>query len=225
MGWRIHRVWSTEWFNDRNRAIQAVLTSLQQAEERPLEESIQATPLPQTPVEQVLPSEIALAEQLSPPLSRRYLGGVPYRKYQETADRDLLIRPRRKAELAATVTAIVETEGPIHEDFLHVRLKEICGIDRAGSNVQSNITDAIYLAIRDQSIERRQQDFLGSRGSQLPDSDSGTITSRAYPVDSPRRNCTSSTVLGRRSIRNVSFGLSEGNREIVRFVSSAGGCG
>ena len=82
MGWRIHRVWSTEWFNDRNRAIEAVLTSLQQAEERPLEESIQAIPLPQTPVEQVLPSETALAEQLSPPLSRRYLGGVPYRKYR-----------------------------------------------------------------------------------------------------------------------------------------------
>jgi very-short-patch-repair endonuclease len=167
MGWRIHRVWSTEWFNDRNRAIEAILASLQQAEERPLEESIQAIPLPQPPVEPVVPSEIALAEQLSPPPSRRYLGGVPYRKYQEAADRDLLIQPRRKAELAATVTAIVEIEGPIHEDLLCVRLKEICGVDRTGSNIQSNMTDAIYLAIRDRSIERRQQDFLWRPGQSI----------------------------------------------------------
>ena len=166
MGWRIHRVWSTEWFNDRNRAIEAILTSLQQAEERPLEESIQAIPLPQPPVEQGMPSDPALAEQLSPP-SRRYLGGVPYRKYQEAADRDLLIQPRRKAELAATVTAIIEIEGPIHEDLLCMRLKEICGVDRAGSNIQSNVTDAIYLAIRDQSIERRQRDFLGKPGQSI----------------------------------------------------------
>ena len=166
MGWRIHRVWSTEWFNDRNRAIEAILTSLQQAEERPLEESVQAVPLPQPPVEQAAPSEPASAEQLSPP-SRRYVGGAPYRKYQEAADRDLLIQPRRKAELAATVTAIVEVEGPIHEDLLCMRLKEICGVDRTGSNIQSNMTDAIYLAIRDQSIERRQRDFLGKPGQSI----------------------------------------------------------
>lgn len=166
MGWRIHRVWSTEWFNDRNRAIEAILTSWQQAEERPIEESIQAIPLLQPPDEKVVASEPVLTEQLSPP-SRRYLGGVPYRKYQEAADRDLLIRPRRKAELAATVTAIVETEGPIHEDLLHLRLKEICGIDRAGSNVQSNITDSIYLAIRNRTIERLQQDFLGKPGQSI----------------------------------------------------------
>jgi len=167
MGWRIHRMWSTEWFNDRNRAIEAILTSLQQAEERPLEESIQAIPLPQPPVEQPGPDETALTEQLSPSPSRRYLGGVSYRKYQEAADRDLVIQSRRKAELAATVTAIVETEGPIYEDLLCMRLKEICGVDRAGTNIQSNITGAIYLAIRDHSIERRQRDFLGKPGESI----------------------------------------------------------
>ena len=167
MGWRIHRVWSTEWFNDRNRAVEAILTSLQQAEERPLEESIQAIPLPQPAAEQVVSYEPVLKQPLSPPPPRRYLGGVSYQKYQEAADRDLVIRSRRKAELAATVTAIVETEGPIHEDLLCMRLKEICSVDRAGSNIQSNITDAIYLAIRDHSIERRQRDFLGKPGESI----------------------------------------------------------
>jgi very-short-patch-repair endonuclease len=160
MGWRIHRVWSTEWFTNRNRAVDAILASLQQAEERPLEESIQAIPLQQPAAEQVATSEPSPTQRLSPLPSRRYLGGVPYRKYQEITDRDLVIQPRRKAELAATVTAIVGTEGPIHEDLVSIRLKEICGVDRAGSNIQSNITNAIYLAIRDRSIERRQQDFL-----------------------------------------------------------------
>src|SRR5208283_1025635 len=131
------------------------------------EESIQAIPLPQPAAEQAVPFEPALAQRLSTPPYRRYLGGVSYRKYQEAADRDLVIQSRRKAELAATVTAIVETEGPIHEDLLCMRLKEICGVDRAGSNIQSNITDAIYLAIRDHSVERRQRDFLGKPGEAI----------------------------------------------------------
>ena len=46
MGWSIHRVWSTGWFHDQDRAIERVLASLTSAESSPVEESVQGAPLP-----------------------------------------------------------------------------------------------------------------------------------------------------------------------------------
>ena len=42
MGWRLHRVWSTEWFHERERAIQSMLRRIEQAEAAPADEPIPA---------------------------------------------------------------------------------------------------------------------------------------------------------------------------------------
>ena len=43
------------------------------------------------------------------------------------------------------------------EELLEERIKDICGVDRAGSNVQSNIGEAMHIAIRRKEIERRRK--------------------------------------------------------------------
>jgi very-short-patch-repair endonuclease len=170
MGWRIHRVWSTEWFHDRDRAIERVLASLSQAESRPVEESVQGIPL-QTDHSPnfVNAGPTVSADKHDPPQEkRRYLSGTPYRKFVATANRELLIQPRFLNELAALVVRIVHAEGPIHQDFLAERLKEVCGVERAGSNVQSNIAEAIRAGLHRKEIERRRQhDFLWAKNAQL----------------------------------------------------------
>src|SRR5262249_18542808 len=40
MNWRIHRVWSTEWFYERERAVDGILRSIEQAENWPAMESV-----------------------------------------------------------------------------------------------------------------------------------------------------------------------------------------
>jgi hypothetical protein len=80
----------------------------------------------------------------------------------------LLIQPRNDQRLADLIIRLVEAEGPIHEDLLAERLKDICGVDRAGSNVQSNIGEAIHVAIQRKQIERRRQrNFLWVANAQL----------------------------------------------------------
>lgn len=170
MGWRIHRVWSTEWFHDRDRAIGRILASLSVAEAGPIEDSVQGVPLTidPPPVFVATPSA-ARPNQVDPlPALRRYQPGVDYRKFTATADRDLLIQPRNKYPLSDLIARVVEAEGPIHEGYLAERLKEICGVDRAGSNVQCNIGEAIHGAILRRRIERRRQkDFLWVVNAQL----------------------------------------------------------
>jgi len=170
MGWRIHRVWSTEWFHDQDRAIERVLFSLSLAEARPVEESVQGPPpSPDPPPVSNSGSSAERIERTDPPSpKRRYPPGNLYRKFSATADRDLLIQPRNDQRLADLIIRLVEAEGPIHEDLLAERLKDICGVDRAGSNVQSNIGEAIHVAIQRKQIERRRQrNFLWVANAQL----------------------------------------------------------
>lgn len=170
MGWRIHRVWSTEWFHNQDRAIERVLASLTLAEARPLEESVQGVPLPNDPLPVSTSTSSAVrSNHVAPPAAeRRYQAGTQYRKFTATGDRDLLIQPRHDQRLADLIVGVVEAESPIHEDLLAERLKEICGVDRAGSNVQSNIGEAIHIALRRRQIERRRQkNFLWMVNAQL----------------------------------------------------------
>lgn len=169
MGWRIHRVWSTEWFHDRERAIERILSDLTLAEGRPVEESVQGAPMPHSrSAPDSVPSTARPRNTDARAINRRYQPGMPYRRFTGTADRDVLIQPRCANQLAALIVRIVETEGPIHEDFLAERLKEICGVERAGVNVHSNIGEAIHIAVRQKQLERRRQRaFLWRNGNQL----------------------------------------------------------
>jgi very-short-patch-repair endonuclease len=49
MGWHIHRVWSTEWFHDREKAIAGILRSVEQARQKPVDHVIYAPPADPAP--------------------------------------------------------------------------------------------------------------------------------------------------------------------------------
>lgn len=170
MGWRIHRVWSTEWFHDRDRAFERILASLKLAECRPVAESVQGAPPHEGTGRRnsVSVPRVSTARDDRAETKRRYQPGIPYRKFIATADRDLLIQSRFSSGLEALVARIVEAEGPVHEDLLAERLKEVCGVERAGSNVHSNVTEAILTAMSRKQIERRsQRNFLWRKDAPL----------------------------------------------------------
>ena len=66
------------------------------------------------------------------------------------------------------IAKIVEVEGPIHEEMLVERLKDINEVERAGSNVQANIERAIRQGTRRGRIERLGRSFLRPPRVKLP---------------------------------------------------------
>jgi hypothetical protein len=66
--------------------------------------------------------------------------------------------------LASQIGGIVQDEGPIHRDLLTDRLKEINRVGRVGSNVESNIGQALALALREGQMEAVRDVFLRPRG-------------------------------------------------------------
>jgi very-short-patch-repair endonuclease len=177
MGWRIHRVWSTEWFHDPDGAILSILESLQQAEATPPEELLEVPVAetrditderePQQPQGDSRPDR----GQTSP--TRRYSTGEPYQKFRAQSqwrDPSLLLRPANVPKLAGLVTAIANIEGPIHERLIVERLKEVFGIDRIShdSTIAVNITRAINLAVSDNRLRQgRNGWFLSKAGVPL----------------------------------------------------------
>lgn len=164
MGWRLHRVWSTEWFHDRERAIDSMLKSIEQAESMPPSRPIvHAPPGGETDTPDL--KRPGNTKTQTPPASRRYSPGVPYQMYvcRPIRSRDHILQGAYALTLASAVSDIVGVEGPIHEDLLLERLKELHGIERAGSNVQHNVRRAIQLACNG-SVEMRGN-FLQTKGT------------------------------------------------------------
>ena len=178
-GWRIHRVWSTDWFHDREGAILSIFQSLEQAEATPPEELVEAPPLTLPSKAEEREAERPPAKNLpsrgQPPITRRYSTGQRYQKFRAESkwrNSDWLLRPANVAKLAELITEIVRVEGPIHEQLVMERLKEIYGIDRIprDSSSAANIVRAIDLAVSDNRLQRgRHGHFLFRAGAKLTD--------------------------------------------------------
>jgi len=175
-GWRLHRVWSTDWFRDREKALKNLLLSVEFALKSPTEESVPAAP-PIPPLE-VTGSSLLTSGRSDPgtptkennrPTDRSYLSGEPYRKCREVGahcGRECLLSSRLVGRLSQQIVAIVRVEGPIHEDLLAERLKEVNSVERVGANIQANIRRGIDFALRTGAIER-SGGYLQGKGHQL----------------------------------------------------------
>jgi len=153
MGWRIHRVWSTEWFHDAEQSVAGILRSVEQAQHAPVEYPVYAPSFVPDP-ESLAGSPPRDDANSSNKIDRQYGPGVPYSLFQPSRhlSRECLLDASYLGVLAGTIAALVRAEGPIHKDFLVERLKDLHGVARAGSNVQSNIDRALLSAERSQTV-------------------------------------------------------------------------
>jgi very-short-patch-repair endonuclease len=180
MGWRIHRIWSTEWFHDPEQAIAGILRSVEQAQQAPEERPIYVPASVPDP-----PAPLNPAVERRPPgteIPRKYKPGRPYSVFRppHLLSRDYLLDASYSGILRKTISELVQTEGPIHHDILVERLKEIHGVARAGSNVQANIECALLDSCRSDAV-------TGEVGSGFYDSPGHQLESFRLPTGAVRR--------------------------------------
>lgn len=161
MGWRIIRVWSTDWFRDRNRVQARLLDQVRQlagANQNQSEAYGSAgtstvrvsTSSGQGRATQVESHQIGAAGQpvAMRPRSVRDVEGAPYRMctslYGGPATVGLL--EASIVEVASSVVQVVLTEGPIHEDEVVRRIRTLWGLQRSGARVLEKIQRAISYA-------------------------------------------------------------------------------
>lgn len=159
MGWKLHRVWSTEWFQNRDVAIKLMFDSVERALSADVIKSMPA-------VSFAGHKEYNFKSLPAPKIIRKYKPGIPYSKYNKRFTREILMHPYNTYSLKDVLIELISFEGPIHEEVLNQRLKEVFRVGKTGANISANIEKAIKSAIQNKSLDRKRP-FIWARNSDL----------------------------------------------------------
>ena len=151
-GWKIHRIWSTDWFNFPEEELRKVVVAVEEAKAS-MEASARE---PAPPVEQAQTTNHQVVRDESTVVEER--GGVtlsvPYEVASFDVDRTLDIPDAPLGMLANVATKVVEIEGPIHEEEVARRIAQLWGSGRAGSRIRKAVQDALKRGIKANKLMR-----------------------------------------------------------------------
>jgi very-short-patch-repair endonuclease len=151
-GWRIHRIWSTDWFNRRTTEEHRLLDALQRAESAPKSPAVaRPTASPRTGANPARPVHAAPAQR-----------NVIYQEadFRVTSDLAPHEAPKKAQE---AVCRIVEIEGPIHHEEVGRRLASVWGFDRAGSRIQDAARRALKALEREAQLQSSGAFWMSAR--------------------------------------------------------------
>jgi very-short-patch-repair endonuclease len=172
-GWIIHRIWSTDWFKDREGQIERILRLVEESRARP--RRVEATPeVPPDPEPDHPSTDVAApaGEDPPPPATYQTPTAQPYRlaggegRYR---GHDILTAP--SYQIDAAIHAVLEAEAPLHLTDLLTRIAGMWG-KKAGSRIAGRISECLGRAVRVGDVVRRG-DFVWAPSTQV------TVRSRA----------------------------------------------
>lgn len=139
LGWRIHRVWSTDWYRDSAATKRVLLDEIEKAKLLPLPEPVKSQPIVTVPVSSPENTDPVPAVASKPIQKNEPNSAIP--EYQITVS--LYIRQdldsMTEQELLGAVREIVDREAPIHFDELYQRIKDLSGIPRFSKRYRDTI--------------------------------------------------------------------------------------
>ena len=156
LGWRFHRIWSTDWFYRRSEEIARLSSVLQQVADIsvPMEgANIGAAPklIDGKIVAEGASNEEAVDEEgskeksftITPPVERTF---PAYKRCLRSVNSQLEPHQVEVEKLAQLVAIIIQIEGPIHESELARRVANCFGKERAGNRIVEATLNALSIA-------------------------------------------------------------------------------
>ncbi|MGA5127132.1 DUF3320 domain-containing protein [Streptomyces pseudogriseolus] len=167
LGWRLYRIWGTDWYRARAVAELRLREAVEQAvTQGPLAPSTAAVPhsggderigtdseidgfpeqgirtLPAVPAPRTQAQSEVAYERVPVDIGADRMWSTPYR----TAAAD--VRPQHelhtreaRPDVRKALTQIIDAEGPVHEDLLVQRVREAWGVQRAGNRIRDNVLE------------------------------------------------------------------------------------
>ena len=152
LGWKIHRIWSTDWFRHQDREVEKTIEAIKKAQA-----SAPASKPVIKPKESSKPlvrneQEIREAPKVTVPYEMCRLRQIAVDQLHEVERRTLGI----------WVQDVVEVESPVHINEVMQRICTAAGIGRAGSRIQKAIREGAAFSARTNGIKQDRHDFLWS---------------------------------------------------------------
>ena len=155
VGWRLHRIWSTDWFRDPAAATERAVAAIEEARR------LAALGQADEPEEEIAdPASPAALAREAPPAPGATSAAPPYQVAQlppTIAQREVPQHP--VGRLAAWAAEVVAVESPVHLDEVTRRLANAAGAAQVGARIRASVAEAARLAAKIGSI-RVQDDFL-----------------------------------------------------------------
>jgi very-short-patch-repair endonuclease len=164
LGWRLHRIWSVEWFQRRHQEIERLRELLENCKNSPGHE----VPSSSQPAEAVPIRKVEVGEPNAP--GNLLPGTTVYRAARLKVDKSVskaeIHAAAAQSELQRLTAQVANEEGPIHLDLATQRLRQAWKLMRAGERVREAIDRA---AAEGESAGRlrRQGDFLWPLGAAI----------------------------------------------------------
>lgn len=148
LGWRIHRIWSTDWFRNPEKELKRTVEAIEEAKFYIGSQKEQSDQSKSTDImRDMKPDPITVPD-------------IP--EYEKANIRITIAGELHRASpgsLGEVVAEIVEVESPIHMQELSRRIVEAAFVKRTGSRIRATIEAAVRNAVRRHKV-RRTGDFL-----------------------------------------------------------------
>jgi hypothetical protein len=158
LGWRFHRIWSTDWFHHRKREIDRLRAALDAARSQ-IELGIRVRGANHATVRPVLePAPDTEPDTID--IDHLKLKMPAYVRAELAVRSSVEPHEAPVVQLADLVVRIVGIEGPIHIDELARRITTSYGKTKAGSRIVEATGRAVRLALRQDPLLRQDGPFL-----------------------------------------------------------------
>jgi len=136
LGWRLHHIWSTDWFRNPQREIARLLVAIQDACGSP----------PAPP-----PLAVSQIPEVLKPLPTRSIELVasqlpPYTECQPEVPKHRELLQLTQSEMATLTAFVVKAEAPIHAEEVARRIREAFGLERTGNRILAKTNDGLRTA-------------------------------------------------------------------------------
>jgi very-short-patch-repair endonuclease len=155
-GWRLYRIWSTDWFRNPQRETDKLIEMIRKTAEP---QRGQAPVLDQEEITSEEPEDDAVG--LSPPnlesvFANRHLPSnvEDYRECALSVPVGRALLDLSVSELARLSRVVVEAEGPIHTEEVARRIREAFGLQKTGRRILTHIKNSLILLSRDGALMR-----------------------------------------------------------------------
>ena len=129
LGWKIHRIWSTDWFRDPEREIDRVEEAVRLARTTASAPPPAELPQPARPLRRAVEPEAESAPPTRPYKVARLAIGPLWKPLHE-------VSPGR---LAGWIDEVVKVESPVHLEEVTLRIREAAGVGRSGSRIRAQM--------------------------------------------------------------------------------------
>ncbi|MDX5401133.1 MAG: DUF3320 domain-containing protein, partial [Rhodobacterales bacterium] len=156
LGWRFHRIWSTDWFHRKDAEIKRLADALLRAREAAMD-GIAVRGANADGVMQVIPTVEPPAEAID--IGHLELTAPAYQRAELKVTSTAEPHEAPLAQLGDMIVKIVEIEGPIHVDELARRISTSFGKSRTGARIVEATSRALA------SVQRRADKPIRRVGS------------------------------------------------------------